>query len=85
MLPGRPLMQTMASDELIEARSPSYLISSIHTGPERTALVAVQNSNGLNVAGISHAFCQCREPRLCENIQVFHSALWNSRGSNGNE
>jgi hypothetical protein len=47
-LANRPLVQTMLSDELIETRSPSYLISSIHTGPERTALVAMQNSSGLN-------------------------------------
>ena len=74
---GRQLfstMQTILSDELIETRSPPYSIWSIHTCPEGTALVAMQNSNGLNMAGISHAFCQCWEPRLCENVQVLHSA-----------
>lgn len=32
-------------------------------------LLRCKNSNGLNMAGISHAFCQCREPGLCENLQ----------------
>jgi len=25
---------------------------------------------GLNMAGISHAFCECQEPKLCENVPV---------------